>query len=476
MNPISWNTHSIITTFALAECKDLYAPVQITPLEDFLSKAQEAVKMTMEWHRRLIAKKTGSYHPLETNSQIRSWSDFLRSAWLNPDTELHYVVTVPPKDGQPESDHNPSRSGPPGNSYVNMTIGDHARIIEILGVYSDEPDWGMDQELAKIDDYHYGDLPLGRLRGPSSQAHFHMCFIADGAILGMFAKKIKTSFMEERIRLFLALSRVAFDHRAPYWGWRFAAWAIHYLQDLTQPYHARLFPVPMRLVIKRFLMDPDPVSFIQKNSNILTNRHHLVEAIVHYLLNRYYKTGQTGPWLKALQKNSNSSWETIRPFMAELAGNSAKQAITLDRTACSMINDPRIESREFHFEEVSDYPIGDYIDRARTETPGLFKEFEDCGAQCLEYAGKATRYVVSVQRGGPFCKKVLPRYPETLSGSGGIPEAISGPDSAALMIGFAIFPHDLVMSPTPLQCPHLALHRGSFSHARSLIRPEPIGQ
>ncbi len=394
LNTISWNSHSIITRFALADFKYLHAPVQITPLEDFLSEAQKAVKMTMQWHRGLIAKRTGSSYLLGSDLKILDWSDFLRSAWLNPRAELHYVIAHSPGDSAYNTGHNPSRLGPPGNSYSDINIGDQARIKEILSVYSDEPDWGMDQDLANVKDYFYGDLPLGRLKGPSSQAHFHMCFIGDGHILGLFAKKIKISFMEERVRLFMALSRIAFNHNAPYWGWRFAAWAIHYLQDLTQPYHARLFPAPLALFIKRFLKDPDPGAFIQRNSNILTNRHHLVEAAVHYLLNQQYKAGETGPWQKALQTNHTSSGETLRPFMTELAGNSAKQAITLDRSACSMINDPRIESREFHFEEVSDYPIGDHIDRARTERPGLFKEFETCVAGCYQYTGRATRYVI----------------------------------------------------------------------------------
>ena len=27
-----------------------------------------------------------------------------------------------------------------------------------------------------------------------------------------------------------------------YWAWRFTGWGMHYLQDLTQPYHARVLP------------------------------------------------------------------------------------------------------------------------------------------------------------------------------------------------------------------------------------------
>ena len=45
-----------------------------------------------------------------------------------------------------------------------------------------------------------------------------------------------------RVHQFSGLAELAFRTGHPYWGWRFAGWALHYVQDLTQPYHARVLP------------------------------------------------------------------------------------------------------------------------------------------------------------------------------------------------------------------------------------------
>ncbi len=112
---------------------------------------------------------------------------------------------------------------------------------QVFATFSDEPDWGMDQNLYPIREYGYGPAPFGAETGKSSQAPFHMAFLHENPIVTALVPDLRRSFMEQRIRVSFALARTAFAHRVDYWGWRFAAWAAHYLQDLTQPYHARPF-------------------------------------------------------------------------------------------------------------------------------------------------------------------------------------------------------------------------------------------
>lgn len=391
---ISWNSHSIITRYSLADSVLFETTARVRPIEDFLAKAEQAVRMTLIWYRGLILKKRGATEAYGNMGEVRTWRDFLNAAWLNPDLEPHYVKPTPLLERHRSLPHDISRSGPPGPSYQATPMGDELSIGELLCAYSDEPDWGMDQELAGIGEYQYGELPLGRLKGPSSQAHFHMCFIADGPIGRRMARGVKISFMEERVRLFLALSGIAMVHGEDYWGWRFAAWAVHYLQDLTQPYHAKLFPPGILIVARRFLDDPNPRDFAKRNSNLLTNRHHLVEAVTHYLLNETLKSGEGGLWREALKKRAPSPGEFLRSIMVKNASFSASMASRLDRSAISMIRDSRIIDRAFHFEDHPDYPIGELVNEARERRAHMFAKFEEQVAGCLGFTGQSTRYVV----------------------------------------------------------------------------------
>jgi hypothetical protein len=363
-------------------------------MEEFLEGSEKEVREVLQRHRELISRKWNSAAHTDLSRPLRRWADFLEAAWLNPNTELFHVRPVPVLERHRESGHRVCRSGPPGPAYEPLETGAQIRIGEVLSVYSDEPDWGMDQGLAAIPEYGYGDLPLGRVSGPSSQAHFHMCFIADGPVGRLLGKRFKKSFMYERISLFTALARIALSKGALYWGWRFAAWALHYIQDLTQPYHARLFPPGIGVVARRFFADPNPFGFTSRHSNILTNRHHLVEAAAHYLLNEHFKTGWEGSWQRALKNGALNGPESLESLMAEAANFAAPLAAGLDRNTIGMINDPRITQPDFHFEDHGDYPIAHLVERARIERNGSFIFFEESMASCLRVTGACTRSLI----------------------------------------------------------------------------------
>ena len=50
------------------------------------------------------------------------------------------------------------------------------------------------------------------------------------------------AYPEYRIHLWRSLAAFALRTGHDYWAWRFAGWGLHYVQDLTQPYHARVLP------------------------------------------------------------------------------------------------------------------------------------------------------------------------------------------------------------------------------------------
>jgi hypothetical protein len=69
-----------------------------------------------------------------------------------------------------------------------------------------------------------------------------MGFYHESPIIYKAAGFLERTYPEYRIHLYRSLAAFALKTGHPYWGWRFAGWALHYVQDLTQPYHATVLP------------------------------------------------------------------------------------------------------------------------------------------------------------------------------------------------------------------------------------------
>ena len=95
--------------------------------------------------------------------------------------------------------------------------------IEVLSLYSAEPDWGMDCGLTLS--------PLQKLTG-GSQGYRHLRY-------GLFL--LRAGVAHRRAVYFTELARTAFLREDLYWGIRFSARAIHYIEDILTPVHAKPF-------------------------------------------------------------------------------------------------------------------------------------------------------------------------------------------------------------------------------------------
>jgi hypothetical protein len=73
---------------------------------------------------------------------------------------------------------------------------------------------------------------------------------------------------------FMDLSRQAFLRKDFYWGYRFFAYSLHYLEDLMQPYHVRPGTVPEMIV----------AVFDKNTRKMLTNAHELYDMYLEYLM------------------------------------------------------------------------------------------------------------------------------------------------------------------------------------------------
>jgi len=119
--------------------------------------------------------------------------------------------------------------------YIEGEIGGKTKASDILINYSDEPDWDLDT-----------NLELNRLQALTggSQAYRHMYF-------SVFKGLLKAGDAPKRANHFFEMSKMAFGKGDNYWGFRFAARAVHYLEDLSQPLHA--YPVPLNVLFKKFV-------------------------------------------------------------------------------------------------------------------------------------------------------------------------------------------------------------------------------
>ena len=142
--------------------------------------------------------------------------------------------------------------------YVEGEIGRKTNASDILINYSDEPDWDLDT-----------NLELNKLQALTggSQGYRHMYF-------SVFAGLLKAGDAPKRASHFFEMSKIAFGKGDNYWGFRFAARAVHYLEDLSQPYHA--YPVPLRVLFKKFFN-------IKKITILATNAHYGYEDFNGYL-------------------------------------------------------------------------------------------------------------------------------------------------------------------------------------------------
>ncbi len=133
--------------------------------------------------------------------------------------------------------------------FVAVTAGDLLTPADIVATASNEPDYGMDVGLFEDNDtafgleYGFGMQPFGNPNLDfGSQAPFHMGFYHESPIIFFFASFLKQSYPEYRIHLFKSLSKYAFEQGETYWGWRFMGWGLHYLADLSMPYHTTVLP------------------------------------------------------------------------------------------------------------------------------------------------------------------------------------------------------------------------------------------
>ena len=297
----AWSQHPWATVVALSAMPEVAGQtVRAESLESFLGQQAPVLERALAEHEAWARAQLPAYAPRPEALAFRAVDDavplrrrFLQALRVNPTMPLKLFVQTAPgrtRAGRlmdwTEISILRSGSGARGQPIIELAEGEAVSALEVVASASNEPDHGLDighfadNGTAHGQVYGFGRQAFGSPSVDfSSQAPFHMGFFHEAWIVRQAAPFLQRSQVEARVALFSALARTAFASGHPYWGWRFTGWALHYVQDMTQPYHARALPgvAVARLLWMNALDLAGRPGAKDDAVTLVTNRHVVVE-------------------------------------------------------------------------------------------------------------------------------------------------------------------------------------------------------
>lgn len=186
------------------------------------------------------------------------------------------------------------------STYLRLHEGEMIAPIMVLASANNEPDYGFDLGLFEDNNtwwgkiYGFGEQTFGNPNLEyGTQAPFHMGFYHEPKIVFAAAPFLKRTFVEYRIHLYQTLAEYAFSVGHHYWGYRFMGWAMHYLGDLSMPYHASVLPgvSGLRMI---WINLKAMIGFPRSRDNaiqLVSNRHTVYEQFQWLILRSAFEEG-----------------------------------------------------------------------------------------------------------------------------------------------------------------------------------------
>ncbi|KAB8031973.1 hypothetical protein [Fluviispira multicolorata] len=319
----AWSNHSLVTEIALKNLPEIKKDKIIVPesLNNFLnntySDLPDLFNKIENWSLNRKLNYKYSYYPATPKElSFNSYKNdpnielkFLMAMRINPAMKFPiYLQLLPGDEASDRHIQIPSTEillpeiskNTISYSFIKIEQNEQLSPLNIVTTASDEPDYGFD--IGLFDDspnadklnYQFGIQPFGNPHLVfSSQAPFHMGFYQNSSLIYKAAPFLTKTYAEFRFYLFKELAQFAFKHGHPYWGYRFLGWSLHYIQDLTQPFHVTPLPGFSSSDLIAFnILDILEGTFIKTHKsksdaiNIISNRHLIYEQIVYNYL--YY--------------------------------------------------------------------------------------------------------------------------------------------------------------------------------------------
>lgn len=404
----AWGHHYMMTDRALssADLAWMDTPVEVQPLETLLAEAGGPIAQAIDAHYAWLQQRGSERYRRQSLPEAGATrADFWTATRLNPSTALPLVVRVLPGEAAPRYGFSvqPRAASPylseKGGLLARVEVVQAGQQVPARAVFStfvDEPDWGLDHELWGFEAYGYGEQPYGKPTGESSKAPFHMQFDHENVLTVAFSDA-EEGMVTERVDLFLRLSKAAFEAGHDYWGLRFAAWATHYAQDLTQPYHSRAIPGVGFGWYLAYVVSSDKEGVSSRITQIEANRHFVYEDFVATALQRGYlgedATANALNGYLAGQGEFLTGIDGAQDLVDELTLVAARHARTIDEALVASFPAELMDNADYDVETAPDYDIS----RLLAAVPA------DAGATLLaetgqdfSRAGLATRTVLNM--------------------------------------------------------------------------------
>jgi len=326
---LAWSEHPLLVYPVLSSLLELKGkdPIIAKNLAAFLMENEVELERMLSDYETWAQQNLTYYAPLPDELRFKATGNpddiiqrFLYAIRLNPNVKLRLYlhllpneevgdgITIDPRELTTLNDV----SAMIHTTYVKIEEGELVSPLRVLCTANDEPDYGFD--LGLFDDnntpygamYGFGNQPFG---DPNleygSQAPFHMGFYHEPKIVFFFGPFLKKTMPEFRISLFKALSEFAFSSGNDYWGYRFMGWGMHYLGDLSMPYHAA--PLPGVSAFRMIWTNIKAMLGFPKSKNnavqLVSNRHSVLEQFQwQQLRDAYIKDDDNHPMIAALHK------------------------------------------------------------------------------------------------------------------------------------------------------------------------------
>jgi hypothetical protein len=324
----AWGDHPLVSLPVLLTIPEVRNAdlVRVESMEDFIQADQKHLEKVLLNEEAWTKQHLPSYPLLPKSLTFtasggkNAVSRFSRAIRINGSTNFPlYLELVPGEDGSGrrrltlrDISFLDDTSGWRESRFVALEAGEMVRPLDVAVSATAEPDLlGLDIGLFEDNGTDVGKI-LGLGRQPFgdphlelwSQAPFHMGFYHESPVIYALAGFLKKTYPEYRIHLYKMLSELAFQTGHPYWGWRFMGWGLHYLADLTNPYHAT--PIPgLGTARALWISALDMLGIHGPKADVMrlsSNRHFALEQFAQIVLRKaYLEKDLSNPILRALR-------------------------------------------------------------------------------------------------------------------------------------------------------------------------------
>ena len=323
-----WSEHPMLIHQVLKDIPQLQGlnPVEVKSLLLFLQEEEKSLEKFFAEHEAWARQNMPDYAPRPDQLAFQATGNeedllrrFFHALRLNPHVKMQlYLHLLTDEEVAERPLFDPQDLTTLSNvssmlktNYVMLQQGELVSPFMVLRTATDEPDYGFDLGLFEDNNtdygmlYGFGEQSFGNPNLEySSQAPFHMGFYHEAGIVYFFGPFLKRTYPEYRIHLFKSLAEYAFENDQDYWGWRFMGWGMHYLNDMSMPYHTK--PLPGVSALSMIWKNLKAIIGFKKSRDravqLVSNRHTVFEEFQWQLTRNAYLEGDVNhPFLEALR-------------------------------------------------------------------------------------------------------------------------------------------------------------------------------